>query len=348
MVRAPGIIDAGITRVDSSSQLGIAASGAEIPGNGTTAERGAAAWPGNGTAAVASTVAAPGLTGKICWQVGHLMRAPPAGIFLSSMLRFVLQEGHATFMVLLEAFRAKLRRLPYVPHLSIVIPVYNEESIVESAAQELSVGLDARGWDYEIIFAENGSRDATPQILERMCADNPRLKWFHSATPNYGSALKQGIQRATGELVVCDEIDLCDLVFYDAAIPVLEAKTAQLVVGSKAAHGASDQRPIVRRLATRMHNGMLWVTLGFKGTDTHGLKAFRREALMPTIGRCVVDMDVFASEFVVRAWRDGIKVLEIPIQLHEKRQPSIHLFRRVPNVLRNVAKLVYVIRVRGQ
>jgi glycosyltransferase involved in cell wall biosynthesis len=235
-----------------------------------------------------------------------------------------------------------------MPHLSIVIPVYNEESIVESAATELATGLDARGIDYEIILAENGSKDATPQILERMCADNPRLKWFHSATPNYGSALKQGILRAQGELVVCDEIDLCDLVFYDAALPLLERREADLVVGSKAAAGSSDQRPLVRRLATRMHNKLLWVTLGFKGTDTHGLKAFRRESLLPTIEHCVVDMDVFASEFVVRAWRDGLRVLEIPIQLHEKRQPSIHLFRRVPNVLKNVAKLMYVIRVRGQ
>jgi hypothetical protein len=66
------------------------------------------------------------------------------------------------------------------------------------------------------------------------------------------------------------------------------------------------------------------------------------------IAQCVVDMDVFASELVIRAWRQGLKVVEIPIQLHEKRQPSIHLFRRVPNVLRNVAKLVYVIRVRGE
>ena len=61
----------------------------------------------------------------------------------------------------------------------------------------------------------------------------------------------------------------------------------------------------------------------------------------------MVDMDVFASEFVIRAWREGLKVLEIPIQLHEKRQPSIHLFRRVPNVIRKVARLVWVIRVRG-
>ncbi|AKJ01596.1 glycosyl transferase family 2 [Archangium gephyra] len=233
------------------------------------------------------------------------------------------------------------------PYLSIVIPVYNEASIVASAAAELSQGLDARGWDYEIIFAENGSRDATPQILEDMCAKNPRLRWFHSERPNYGVALKAGIEKARGTYVFCDEIDLCDLSFYDTALPVLEKGGADMVVGSKAAKGASDQRPLVRRVATRVHNKLLRVALGFQGTDTHGLKAFRREALMPVVAKCVVDMDVFASEFVIRAWREGLRVVEIPIQLHEKRQPSIHLFKRVPNVLRNVGKLVYVIRIRG-
>ncbi|MFY0524808.1 glycosyltransferase family 2 protein [Archangium gephyra] len=233
------------------------------------------------------------------------------------------------------------------PYLSIVIPVYNEASIVASAAAELSQGLDARGWDYEIIFAENGSRDATPQILEALCAKNPRLRWFHSERPNYGVALKAGIEKARGTYVFCDEIDLCDLSFYDAALPVLEKGGADMVVGSKAAKGASDQRPLVRRVATRVHTRLLRVTLGFQGTDTHGLKAFRREALMPVVAKCVVDMDVFASEFVIRAWREGLRVVEIPIQLQEKRQPSIHLFRRVPNVLRNVGKLFYVIRIRG-
>jgi glycosyltransferase involved in cell wall biosynthesis len=233
------------------------------------------------------------------------------------------------------------------PHLTVVIPVYNEESIIASAAEELRQGLDARGWDYEVIFAENGSRDATPRILEEMCARNPRLRWFHSERPNYGSALKAGILQARGTYVVCDEIDLCDLSFYDAALPRLERGEADMVVGSKAAKGASDQRPLIRRAATRVHNGLLKVALGFQGTDTHGLKAFRREALLPVIQKCVVDMDVFASEFVIRAWREGLRVVEIPIQLQEKRQPSIHLFKRVPNVLKNVGKLFYVIRVRG-
>ena len=231
--------------------------------------------------------------------------------------------------------------------LSVVIPVYNEERILPSALTDLTAGLDARGVDYEVLLAENGSTDGTPALLDRLTKANPRLRWFHCTTPNYGAALKQGMLEAKGELVFCDEIDLCDLTFYDSALGLLSDPSLDMVVGSKAARGASDRRPLIRRLATRVHNGLLRLLLGFQGTDTHGLKAFRRERLLPVVRACVVDRDVFASEFVVRAWRAGFRVLEIPIQLEEKRQPSINLLRRVPNVLRQVTKLVWVIRVRG-
>jgi glycosyltransferase involved in cell wall biosynthesis len=231
------------------------------------------------------------------------------------------------------------------PFLSVVIPVFNEAAIVASAAAELCQSLDERRMEYELVFAENGSTDQTPRILEQLSQSNPRIRWIHSPQPNYGAALKQGILQARGEVVVCDEIDLCDLVFYDAALPMLKAGDVDMVIGSKAAKGASDRRPLLRRLATRVHNRLLRVLLGFRGTDTHGLKAFRREELVPIVGSCVVDRDVFASELVIRAWRQGRRVIEIPVQLQEKRQPSVHLLRRVPNVLKNVAKLVYVIRI---
>jgi glycosyltransferase involved in cell wall biosynthesis len=234
-----------------------------------------------------------------------------------------------------------------VPRLSVVIPVYNEKRILPSALADLCAGLDARQLDYEVVLAENGSTDGTPALLEALTATNPRLRWFHCQTPNYGAALKQGMLEARGELVFCDEIDLCDLRFYDRALALLEDPTLDMVVGSKAAKGASDHRPLIRRLATRIHNGMLRLLLGFQGTDTHGLKAFRRQRLLDVVRACVVDRDVFASEFVIRAWRAGRQVMEIPIQLEEKRRPSINLFKRVPNVLKNVARLVWVIRIQG-
>jgi glycosyltransferase involved in cell wall biosynthesis len=232
------------------------------------------------------------------------------------------------------------------PHLSIVIPVYNEERILTASITELRERLAGERWSYEILIAENGSKDHTVELAERLAADAPEVKVHSLGEPNYGKALKQGILRATGTFVVCDEIDLCDVEFYRRALALLESNQAEMVVGSKVMEGASDDRPLVRHAATIVLNRMLRVATGFKGTDTHGLKAFRRERLLDTVGRCVVDRDLFASEFVIRAGREGKRVVEIPLRVAEKRAPSINLFKRVPNVLKNMAKLTWVIRVR--
>ena len=233
------------------------------------------------------------------------------------------------------------------PRLSVVIPVYNEESIVRDACRELMERLDDRGWDYELVLSENGSRDRTVEILRTLSAESPRLRFIHSDEPNYGLALRRGILEARGHYVVADEIDLCDVTFYDRALAVLDAAAADMVVGSKRAPGSHDHRPAYRRLATAVHNTVLRLVLGFRGTDTHGVKAFVRERIAPTAGRCVVDKDVFASELVLRAELEGKQVIEIPVTLAEKRPPSIALFKRVPNVLRQILRLFWVLRVKA-
>ncbi|MGE0786879.1 MAG: glycosyltransferase [Sandaracinaceae bacterium] len=233
------------------------------------------------------------------------------------------------------------------PRISIVIPIYNEEAILHAAVVDLIDHLERTDWPYELILAENGSRDRTVEIANELAERFDQVSAFSHGSPNYGAALKEGILRARGEFVVCDEIDLCDTDFYQRAMALLETNQADLVVGSKAMRGASDERPIMRRVATHVINGMLRVSLGFKGTDTHGLKAFRRSALVDVARACLVDKDLFASEFVIRAERGGVRVREIPVRVLEKRQPSIHLFRRVPNVMRNMVRLFYAIRIQG-
>jgi glycosyltransferase involved in cell wall biosynthesis len=233
------------------------------------------------------------------------------------------------------------------PEISIVIPVYNEASIVLGATEELVGALDAEGLDYELILAENGSRDSTPEIVDGLAARLPRVRALHTGEPNYGRALKEGILAAHGTYVLCDEIDLCDVDFYRRALPKLRSGEAEMVVGSKAAKGARDERPALRQAGTKVINGILRVTLGFQGTDTHGLKAFVREALLPVARACVVEKDMFASEFVIRAGRMGRRVVEIPVVVHEKRRPTINLVRRVPRVLENVGRLIYAIRIKG-
>ena len=87
----------------------------------------------------------------------------------------------------------------------------------------------------------------------------------------------------------------------------------------------------------------LRVGFDLDGTVADMYFALRREAILPVAARCVVEHDVFASELVVRAHRSGKRVLEIPVDVHEKRAPSIRLWRRVPRVLRHLVRLMVAI-----
>lgn len=230
------------------------------------------------------------------------------------------------------------------PMISAVIPVYNEEGILSSSVVALREALRELGWSFEILLAENGSSDRTPELCRQLSEKYDEVGWFSLGQPNYGRALKEAILRARGTYVVCDEIDLGDIDFYRRAIERLVADEAALVVGSKMLPGADDTRPLYRHAATFVYNGLLRLFLHFHGTDTHGMKAFRRERLVGTAGRCVVDRDVFASELVIRAEQERVPVVEIPVRVVEKRAPSIKLFKRVPNVLRNLSQLYFVLR----
>lgn len=231
--------------------------------------------------------------------------------------------------------------------LSIIIPVYNEEDILRDSVEGLLAGLRPLGHSFELILAENGSTDRTVELARELASQHPEVETFSASEPNYGLALREGILLARGTFVICDEIDLCDLDFYRRALDLLFSGQAEFVVGSKAMAGAHDERPLFRRVATRVMNGMLRVAVDFRGTDTHGLKAFKRDVTLPVVHRCIIDRDIFASELVVRAGRGGLDVVEIPVEVNEKRRPAINLFKRVPNVLKNVARLTYAIRVKG-
>lgn len=230
------------------------------------------------------------------------------------------------------------------PHVSFVIPVFDEEPILHAAVVDLRERLEPHGLRYEIILAENGSRDATAEVARQLGARYPEVRLSQSPTPNYGQALRQGILQARGELVICEEIDLCDVDFHLQALALLRGDRADFVIGSKLIGGARDERPLLRHTASQLYTGLLHLLFDFGGTDTHGLKAFRRSVVLPIVEACQVDRDVFASELVIRAYRARLRIVEVPVRVLEKRPPSINLLRRVPGVVRNLWQLTWAIR----
>jgi len=231
--------------------------------------------------------------------------------------------------------------------VSVVIPVYNEEALLYSSVAELIEKLGEFSFPYEIILSENGSTDKTREIGFELERKHPQVRILTSPEPNYGKAMRRGIVAARGVYVICDEIDICDTRFYRRSLEALFYDQCDMVIGSKLHEDSQDKRPLARHAATMVITGMLRVFLGFKGTDTHGIKAMNRAKLIPVIENCVVDKDLFASELVIRAERDELRILEIPIEIIEKRLPAVHLWKRVPNVLFNMGRLIWAIRIKG-
>jgi len=162
------------------------------------------------------------------------------------------------------------------PRISIVIPVYNEEAILHSAVVDLRERLKPLGWSYEIILAENGSKDGTVALAQELSLKYSEVKSISMGEPNYGKAMKQGILLARGELVICDEIDLCDTDFHRRAIDILDTGEADLVIGSKLLAGAEDDRPMLRHVASQAYSGLPRDRYArVEGISTNGLARHR-------------------------------------------------------------------------
>ena len=242
---------------------------------------------------------------------------------------------------------------PADPHISIVIPIYNEQAILHAAVVDLRERLKPLGWSYEIILAENGSKDRTIEIGHELAAkygdpDDGQVKIISLGEPNYGKALKQGILLARGDLVICDEIDLCDTDFHKRAVDILETGEADLVIGSKLAAGADDERPLH---PPRREHRVLDAAQGHARLPRH---RHARPQGVPPRSRCSTSCARASSTRTCsRASSSSAptaaasRIKEIPVHIIEKRPPSINLFKRVPNVMKSVAKLTWSIRVRG-
>jgi len=123
-----------------------------------------------------------------------------AGIFLVS--------GRAV-MVGLLALAEKLRpRAPehpdYRPLVSVAIPAHNEEAVIEATVRSV---LDSDYSPLEVVVVNDGSADATAEILERCFSADPRVRIHHQANRGKPAALNQALAMATGEIIVTIDAD---------------------------------------------------------------------------------------------------------------------------------------------
>jgi glycosyltransferase involved in cell wall biosynthesis len=224
--------------------------------------------------------------------------------------------------------------------LSIVMPAHNEAGYLETAVREIDKGLRARDHEYEILVVENGSTDDTLDIGQRLADELPAVRVSTRAGADYGAALRDGILAAPGELIVTFDVDYYDLGFVDDALALLTGDApSAIVVGSKRAPGARDQRPWPRQLVTTVFSLLLRAVFSLSVSDTHGMKAMRRVDVEPILERCRFRSDLFDTELVIRTERAGLPIAELPVTAQERRPSRTPIWQRVPRTLVGMIEL---------
>ena len=222
-------------------------------------------------------------------------------------------------------------------NFSIVIPIYNEEEIIEESTNAIFAICKRTEIDFEIIFSENGSTDRTKKIAEELIKKYTEIKIIYNPKPNYGNALKAGFGLAKNDLVISFDIDYYSESFLHEAL-ILDKKYSA-ITASKRLQSSEDGRRFVRRLATNFFVILLKTLFGTKLSDTHGMKAVKKDAIKQFVPQVVSTQDIFDTELLIRIEKNGGKIKEIPAKINEIR-PSVSLiYKRIPRTIKSLVKL---------
>jgi Glycosyl transferase family 2 len=199
------------------------------------------------------------------------------------------------------------------PKVSVVIPCLNEAENIEACVRRAIDAMDGAGIDGEVVVADNNSTDGSGALAEAAGA-----RVVHEPRPGYGSAYLAGFSAALGEYIVMADADLT----YDfAEIPrfVEELdKGAQLVMGDRMDNIHPGAMPWLHRyVGNPVLTGILNLFFRTGVSDAHcGMRGFRRD-ILPVLDLRTTGME-FASEMVIRASKEKLRISEFPIEYHPR------------------------------
>jgi glycosyltransferase involved in cell wall biosynthesis len=199
------------------------------------------------------------------------------------------------------------------PLLSVVIPCLNEAENIEKCVAAASDAIERMGVDGEVIVADNNSEDNSALLAERAGA-----RVVVEGRRGYGSAYMAGFAASRGRYIVMADADLTyDFDEIPRFVAALE-EGAEMVIGDRMDNIHPGAMPWLHRyIGNPILTGLLNLFFGTGVNDAHcGMRALRRDVLTRLDLR-TTGME-FASEMVIRASKENLKIAEFPIEYHPR------------------------------
>jgi glycosyltransferase involved in cell wall biosynthesis len=206
--------------------------------------------------------------------------------------------------------------------LSILIPVLNEEAILQDSVLRVHTYLDSRQIPHEILVTSNGSTDGTDEIGRSLAGAHSWFRFFSLPEKSVGRAFVNGVREAHGDSVVCLDVDLSsELVFLDYAHELL--RHADMLVGSKTM--GRQRRSPIRILGSQLYILFSLALFDLTISDySMGAKAFRREAILPAL-ESIDSWTGYVFELCLFLQNKGKKIVQIGIDCDDRRKSRFNI-----------------------
>jgi len=211
------------------------------------------------------------------------------------------------------------------PAVSAIIPVYNDREALSAAIPCSLEILDALGEPFELIVAEDGSRDGSPGLVRDFARDDPRVRLLHSDSRlGRGKALTRAFQAAEGSIVCYYDVDLATDMRHLATLVAAIGKGYDISIGSRLLPESRIERTGGRELASRGYNFLVRSVLASRIYDHQcGFKAFNRDRLLTLLPTVKDNHWFWDTEVLIRAQRAGFRICELPVTGRQGKKTTV-------------------------
>ena len=234
--------------------------------------------------------------------------------------------------------------------LSVVVPAYNEEGRIRPTLERIASHLAELGQEHEILVVDDGSTDATVQVVGEIAASWPTVRILRQPeNRGKGAAIRAGVLASTGEEVLFSDADLATPIEELAKLRQHLQGGCDIAIGSRAVTGADIRvrQSVLRMLMGKTFNRIvrLLVVPGISDTQC-GFKLFRGAVARELFAESHVDGFAFDVEILLLA-RGRYRVAEVPVVWRHVEESKVALGRHSSRMLLDVIRLRWRGRKRG-